>query len=185
LNAVLTESLALLVAMVFSIAAISKLTAWRELPGVVQNFRVLPRALALPAAFALPPLEIAIAVGTLFERTRSLAAIAAAILFLVFGAALAINLHRGRRQIDCGCFRSDLRQPISVAVILRNLILTVCALLLLSADGEASTLSPFAWAIAIGGAATLFLCYLSIGVIFRPPPPSYEDNFHADRRIPN
>ena len=184
MNGVLTESLALLVAMVFSVAAITKLTAWRELPGVVQNFRVLPRALALPAALVLPPLEIAIAVGTLFERTRPLAAIAAAILFAVFGAALAINLHRGRRQIDCGCFRSDLRQPISVAVILRNLILTVCALLLLS-GGEASTLSPLAWAIASGGAATLFLCYLSIGLIFRTPPPSYEDNFHADRRILN
>jgi hypothetical protein len=182
LNGVLSESLALLIALVFAIAAITKSMAWSELPGVVQNFRVLPNALALPVALVLPPLEIAIAVGILLKSTRSLAAASAALLFAIFAAALAINLYRGHRQIDCGCFRSGLKQPISVAVILRNMILVVCALLLLPND-EAPTLSPLAWAIASGGAATLFLCYLSIGLIFQAPPASYEDNFRADRRI--
>jgi hypothetical protein len=176
LNGLLTESLALLLAMVFSVAAMTKLMAWGELSGVVRNFRVLPAALVLPVTLVLPPLEIAIAVGILVAGTRSLAAAAAAILFAGFGAALAINLSRGRRQIDCGCFRSNLKQPISAAVVLRNLILVVCALLLRSAGG-ATTLSPMAWAMAGAGAVTLFFCYLSIGLIFQAPPPSYEDNF--------
>ena len=184
MNALLSESLALLVSMVFAIAAISKVMAWGELPAVVQNFRILPRALAFPVALVLPPLETAIAVGILFDGTRPIAAVFAIFLFAVFGTALAVNLHRGRRQIDCGCFRSSLNQPISVAVILRNLILAVCTLLLLPAE-QAPSLSPLAWAIASSGAASLFLCYLSIGLLFRAPPPSFEENFRADQRIPD
>ncbi len=181
---VLTEALALLIALVFACAAIAKLTAWSEWPGVVQNFRVLPRALVTPVAFLLPLLEVAIALGILIKETRALAAVSAALLFTVFGAALAINFFRGRRQIDCGCFRSDLKQPISIAVIVRNAFLAVCALLLLPAGGTAA-LTPLAWAIAIAGAVTLFLCYLSVGLLFRAPTPSYEDNFHAARGISN
>jgi hypothetical protein len=180
----LTESFALLLAMVFASAAAAKLMAWGELPAVVQNFHVLPRALALPAAIVLPPVEIAIAAGILFEGTRAIAAVCAVFLFVVFGAALAINLYRGRQQIDCGCFHSGLRQPISAALVLRNLLLALCALLLLPADG-ASPLSPLAWAMAGGAAATLFLCYLSVGLLFRAPPPSFEENFRAHQRVPN
>jgi hypothetical protein len=176
LNAVLNEALALLIALVFTGAAIAKLKSWSELPGVVQNFRVLPHALIFPLAVVLPPLEAAIGVGILIRDTRSLAAGLAAILFMVFGAALAINLVRGRRYIDCGCFRSNLKQPISIATILRNVLLAACALLSVPRSAAAA-LSPFAWAIAIAGAVTLFLCYLSVGLLFRAPPPSYEDNF--------
>lgn len=174
MNSLLSETLALLVSMVFAIAAFTKVTAWGELPAVVQNFRVLPRALTLPVALVLPPVEAAIAVGMPFEGTRPIAAALAVLLLAVFGAALAINLRRGRHQIDCGCFRSGLNQPISVAVILRNLILALCALLLLP-GGPAPSPSPLAWVIASGGAATLFLCFLSVGPLFRAPPPSFED----------
>ncbi len=184
MNVVLTETLALLIALVFAGAALAKLTAWGELPGVVQNFRVLPRAMVLPVALLLPLVEAAIAPSILIEETRSAAALAAAILFAVFGAALAVNYWRGRRHIDCGCFRSDLKQPISIAIIVRNGLLTVCALLVLPAGGTAA-LSPVAWAIAFAAAATLFLCYLSVGLLFRAPAPSYEDNFRATRGLSN
>ena len=189
MNVVLTETLALLIALVFAGAALAKLTAWGELPGVVQNFRVLPRAMVLPVALLLPLVEAAIAPSILIEETRSAAALAAAILFAVFGAALAVNYWRGRRHIDCGCFRSDLKQPISIAIIVRNGLLTVCALLVLPAGGTAAlspaALSPVAWAIAFAAAATLFLCYLSVGLLFRAPAPSYEDNFRAARGLSN
>jgi hypothetical protein len=183
LNVVLSEALALLIALVFAAAAFTKLTAWSELPGIVQNFRVLPRSLVMPVALLLPLLEATIAPGILIEETRPAAAAAAALLFTVFGAALAINYSRGRRHIDCGCFRSDLKQPISIAVIVRNVLLAVCALLLLLPAGGSAALFPLAWAIAVAGAVTLFLCYLSVGLLFRTPAPSYEDNFRAARGI--
>jgi hypothetical protein len=181
---VLTEALALLIALIFAGAAITKLTAWGELPGIVRNFRVLPRALVIPAALLLPLLEAAIAPSILIKETRPVAALAAAALFAIFGAALAMNYFRGRRHIDCGCFRSDLKQPISIAVIVRNGLLTVCALLLLPAAVTAAP-SPLAWSIAVAAGLTLFLCYLSVGVLFQARTPSYEDNFHAARGISN
>jgi hypothetical protein len=181
---VLTEALALLIALIFAGAAITKLTAWSELPGIVQNFRVLPRALVIPVALLLPLLEAAIAPSILIKETRPVSALSAAVLFTIFGAALAVNYFRGRRHIDCGCFRSDLKQPISIAVIVRNVFLAVCALLLLPAGGSAA-LSPLAWAIALAAALTLFLCYLSVGLLFQAPAPSYEDNFHAARGVSN
>ena len=190
----LTETLALSIALIFAAAALAKLTAWRELPGIVRNFRVLPRALVMPVALFLPLLEAAIAPGILIKETRAIAALWAAVLFAIFGAALWVNYYRGRRHIDCGCFRSDLKQPISIAVIVRNGVLAVVALSLLSSGGTAahspsawapSALAPLAWAIAAAGALTLFLCYLSIGLLFQAPAPSYEDNFHAARGMSN
>jgi hypothetical protein len=187
---VLTEALALLIALIFAAAAIAKLTAWRELPGIVRNFRVLPRALVMPVALLLPLLEAAIAPGILINETRAIAALWAAVLFAVFGAALSVNYHRGRRHIDCGCFRSDLKQPISIAVIVRNGVLTVVALSLLASGGTAAhfpsafapwALALWAWVIAVAAALTLFLSYLSIGRLFQAPAPSYEENFHAAR----
>jgi Methylamine utilisation protein MauE len=181
---VLTEAFALLIALIFAAAAITKLTGWSELPGVVRNFRVLPRALVMPVALLLPLLEAAIAASILIKETRPVAALSAAVLFAIFGAALTMNYSRGRRHIDCGCFRSDLKQPISIAVIVRNGFLTVCALLLLPTGGTAA-LSPLAWAIAVAAGLALFLCYLSVGVLFQASAPSYEDNFHAARGISN
>lgn len=181
---ILTESLALSLALIFAAAAISKLTAWSELPGIVRNFRVLPRTGIMPVAIMLPPLEGAIAAGLLITSTRPIAAFSAAVLSTIFGAALAVNYSRGRRHIDCGCFRSDLKQPISIALILRNGVLAVAALSMLMPGGT-PTPSPLAWAIAVAGALSFFLCYLSIGVLFQAPAPSYEDNFHAARAIGN
>jgi hypothetical protein len=180
----LTETLALSIALIFAAAAIAKLTAWRELPGIVRNFRVLPRALVMPVALFLPLLEAAIAPSILIKETRAIAAFCAAVLFTIFGVALSVNYYRGRRHIDCGCFRSDLKQPISIAVIVRNGVLAVAALSLLSSGGTVAS-SALAWVIAAAAALTLFLCYLSIGLLFQAPAPSYEDNFHAARGMAN
>jgi len=164
-NSLFSETLVLWIAMVFTMAAFGKLAAWGELAGVVQNFRVLPRSWALPVSFVLPPLEAAVAVGVLLPATRMAAAAGAAALFAVFGAALALNLYRGRRQIDCGCFRSGLKQLISGAAVVRNIVLTIAALLLAQSAG-AATLSPLEWVMAVGAALTLMLCYLSVGFLF-------------------
>ena len=39
-----------------------------------------------------------------------------------------MNLARGRREIDCGCFGPALRQPLSLALVLRNAGLIALAL---------------------------------------------------------
>ncbi|CAB5692019.1 Methylamine utilisation protein MauE [Delftia tsuruhatensis] len=171
-------SLVLLLGAVFALAAAGKLAAWHELPGVVGNFRVLPQRLVRPVALLLPVAETAIAAGLQVPAARGAAAWGAAALLLVFAAALAINLRRGRREIDCGCFRSDLRQPVSAALVLRNLLLALAALAL-AAWPSAALPQPVEWLLAPAAAATLLACYLATGLVFRPAPPRYEDNFRA------
>ncbi|MCW2575657.1 MAG: mauE [Modestobacter sp.] len=69
----------------------------------VRAYRLLSEALVGPIAFGLPVVEIAIGLALLagvFVRT---AAIASAVLMVVFLAAVGSAWARGL-QIDCGCF---------------------------------------------------------------------------------
>jgi hypothetical protein len=42
---------------------------------------------------------------------------------LLFALAMGVNLRRGRRHIDCGCFQSALRQTLSWTLVARNVVL--------------------------------------------------------------
>jgi uncharacterized membrane protein YphA (DoxX/SURF4 family) len=69
----------------------------------VRAYRLLPEAVAGPVAFGLPVVEIAVGLALLagvFVRT---AALAAAVLMVVFLVAVGSAWARGL-QIDCGCF---------------------------------------------------------------------------------
>lgn len=93
----------LLVGGVFVVAGILKLPDPAAAVRAVRAYRLLPEALVAPAAFGLPMLEIAIGLALLagiFVRT---AAIAAAVLLVVFVIAVGSAWARGL-LIDCGCF---------------------------------------------------------------------------------
>jgi uncharacterized membrane protein YphA (DoxX/SURF4 family) len=161
----------LLLALVLAMAAIGKLRALDEFVGVVHNYRVLPEALVRPVAYALPPLEFVLAIGLLLEPTRSLAAAAVAGLLVVFALAMAINIGRGRTEIDCGCFANALRQRIGWGLVLRNVLLTLLALLAVPA---AMSTRPLVWldlvtvVAASGGATLLYLAYSQLAGMAAP-----------------
>jgi uncharacterized membrane protein YphA (DoxX/SURF4 family) len=121
----------LVLAAVFAMAAFAKLRALDEFVGVLHNYRILPEFLVRPVAYALPPLEAVIAAALLLGPTRSAAAAAAAALLALFALAMAVNLARGRVEIDCGCFAATLRQRISWALVGRNVLLIGLAALAL------------------------------------------------------
>jgi len=154
-------------AMIFAAAAVSKILSWQELPGVIQNFRVLPRGWVQPAAMVLPLLEAVLAVGLLIDAAHPWAPLLAALLFAAFGVALTVNYARGRRHIDCGCFRSGLKQTLTPAILLRNAVLTLCALLLAGFQIHES-LAVMDWIVVGAAALTLLLCYFSVGLAFPP-----------------
>lgn len=116
-------------ALMFGYAAVSKLGSIEEFYGVVRNFRLLPDALNRPAAVALPVVELAVAAGLLITPLAGPAAITAALLLAVFGLAIAINVVRGRTEIDCGCFRDGMKQRISWLLVGRNVVLTGLAVM--------------------------------------------------------
>jgi hypothetical protein len=128
-----------LVAAVFAVALAHKLASLAAFRTVVENYRVLPRRMVIPAAGLLVALEAAIVAG-LVTGVRLQAAAGLAVLLLgLYGGAIALNLERGRHDIDCGCFGPSAgvgnRHALSGWLLLRNLTLAaLTVLLLLPAD---------------------------------------------------
>jgi len=120
----LVLALRLLLAAVFAVAAVAKLAA----PGTLRTTLVrfgLPRRLA-PAAVLLPAAELAVAGALLSARLTWLGALAALGLLVLFSAAIAVQLARGRRP-ECNCFGAVHAKPIGPATLVRNLALLGCA----------------------------------------------------------
>jgi hypothetical protein len=165
-------------AVLFAASTLHKLTALDEWSGVVRNYRVLPAALALPAAGVLLIAGAFTAAALLWPGTRPIGACAAAAQLILFATAIAINLRRGHSSIDCGCFSSRLRQGISAWMVVRNLGLALLALgLLLPARPRALTVLDIATAVAV--VATLGFLYPVLEVVLRPPPATFAENFEA------
>jgi hypothetical protein len=151
----------LVLAAVFAMAALAKLRAFDEFIGIVHNYRVLPESLVRPAAYALPPLEAAIALALLLEPTRSAGAVAAAALLALFALAMAVNLARGRVEIDCGCFAATLRQRISWALVGRNVALIALAALAMPTVTVARALTWLDAVTIIAASSSAVLLYVA------------------------
>ena len=144
-------------ALVFAGALAGKLRHRHELTGVVANYRVLPASLAAAAAWGLLALEaLVVASLALGARLAEGAGLAMALL-VVFAGAIAVNLARGRREIDCGCFQSGLRQNLSGALIARNLLLATALCPLLAHVGP--PVQPLQWIDGLGAGMAAYGMY--------------------------
>jgi hypothetical protein len=178
MDPLLELTLAWAMAALFAASTAHKLAALAEWPGVVRNYRLLPEALTVPAAGALLTAAALTAAALLWPATRWLGACAAAAQLLVFAAAIAINLRRGRTNIDCGCFGSRLRHRLSVWMVARNLLLALLALGLLL-PGRPRELAALDIVTALAVVATLSFLFPVLAVVLRPPPPTFAENFEA------
>src|SRR4051794_2176450 len=93
----------LLLGGVFVVAGVLKVPDPAAAVRAVRAYQLLPESLVGPAAFGLPVLEIAIGLALLLGVFVRTAAIASAVLLLVFIGAVGSAWARGL-QIDCGCF---------------------------------------------------------------------------------
>jgi hypothetical protein len=183
IDPILQLTAALTLALVFGGGAVSKMSAWAELEGVVQNFRIVPAAVAPLIARVLPPVELVLALLVLVPASRALAGWGMGALLVLFAVSIAVNLVRGRVDIDCGCFRSALRQNLSWWLVARNAVLVALAV----ACARAASDRVLGWTdhfVAVAAALILFLAYLSTGYVTLRRPPTFEENFHqslADR----
>lgn len=144
------------VGLVFLTAGWAKARHRPLLEGVIANYRILPRPLVAPAATVLPYAELTIG-AALIAGLGVLPALAAIAMLLIFAAAMAVNVRRGRTHIDCGCGASGLRQPLGWPMVARNIAL---ASLLAPRLLPAPALSPAEVAAAAAGGLALFLCHL-------------------------
>lgn len=119
---VISVSLALL----FFMASRHKLESIPHFQAQLGAYKVLPPQLLPVIARVLPWLEMSLVFLLLIPLTRPLAGSVSAALLVIYALAMAINLRRGRGEIDCGCGAKP--QELSIWLVLRNAVLAVGAL---------------------------------------------------------
>jgi hypothetical protein len=157
LDASILLAIRILDILVFGAAVLGKLRHRQEFVGVLTNYRLMTEMSVPVVAYLVIGLEIAVvaALSTGFMLAAGVA-LAAGLLWL-FAVAMAINLARGRTEIDCGCFQSTLRQPLSVVLVVRNLLLIAAVLTLLLPHSQPPSLLQGLDGVAAG--AVLFVLY--------------------------
>jgi uncharacterized membrane protein YphA (DoxX/SURF4 family) len=151
-----------LVALVFLTAAYGKVRHWTVLQGVVANYRLLPAVLAAPVAYLLPPVEAMLGAALLLGLGSPWPESGAAVLLLLFAAGMGINLARGRRYIDCGCFQSALKQTLTWKLVMRNIVLALLSGATLLMSGAPSDMFVLVNGCLVGGVLFLILQSLTI-----------------------
>jgi hypothetical protein len=145
-------------ALLFAAAAWHKLGRVREFRAALAAYRLLPGRAVPAAAAALAAAEVAVALALLLPSLGAAGPIGAAALLLFYAGAIAVNLLRGRREIDCGCGGIAGAQPIAWGLVLRNAALSAAA----AACALPLARRPLVWVDAIslvGGVAALALLY--------------------------
>jgi hypothetical protein len=132
-------------------AATHKLRAPGAFRRIVADYALAPASLTGAAAGAVVIAEVGVTAALVVRPAAG--AIAAAGLLAGYAAAIAGNLARGRRAIDCGCSGPARRQTLSGWLVFRNLLLATGALVVaLPVAGR-----PFVWvdAVTVAGATTV------------------------------
>lgn len=115
-------------ALLWIVAAVQKVRGFAVFSVVLADYRLIPKRATDACAVAVIALELGLGTGLLIPATRSLALVGSALLLVAYAAAIALNLFRGRRFIDCGCMGPVGHQPLSGWLVARNLLLACLAL---------------------------------------------------------
>jgi len=147
--------------VLFLAAAVHKLRDLARFRATLAEYHLLSPRLVPLGAIVLVVTELGLAVTLVAPPLRRAALIAAAGLLSIYGGAMAVNLARGRRHIDCGCARPAARRPIGGVLVTRNAVLAAAAL------GGLLPVSPrsLSWVDGItvlGATATLAALYVAV-----------------------
>lgn len=112
-------------ALLFVLAAVHK---WSDRPRFVATltqYRIVPQSTAPAAAYLIMVCEPLLALGLMQPALYRVAGLGLAGLLCAYSTAIAVNLWRGRREIDCGCFGPNDKSSLSGWLVLRNAALLV------------------------------------------------------------
>ena len=156
-------------ALLFLSAASHKLLQPQAFAATFVAYRVLPGRLA-PLSRLVPLMEGVVGVSLLSGAARPAAAAAGALLLALYAGVVALNLHRGRRDLACGCGGPNDHRPIAAWMVWRNLILALLLGLLWLPVGSRSLHAVDALTIG-AGTAVASLLYMSLeGLLGRAAP---------------
>jgi uncharacterized membrane protein len=156
-------------ALIFGASGVMKLRDLELFEGSLANYQLVPTWMEKPLAYLLPLIECAAAAGLVLPSTRELAASMLLALLTIFSGAIAINLARGRANIDCGCFGPALRQELSGWLLLRNAFLAIVAAAVMLPENS-RPIESLDVATIVLGATTLVILYASANIAIGNAP---------------
>ncbi|HEU4627967.1 MAG TPA: MauE/DoxX family redox-associated membrane protein [Steroidobacteraceae bacterium] len=153
------------VSLLFAVAAAHKLLHPHQFTTTLEAYELVGHRYSAALARVLPLLELAAAIGLWVGATRLFAMLLAVSLLLIYATAIAINLARGRRDLDCGCTAFGRRSPIGAWMVARNSILALCAALAAVPPTSRALALTDALTVA-GGLCVLTLIYVAADTLF-------------------
>lgn len=160
---VIATAVQLAIGLIFVQAAVGKVQAWHEFKGILGAYELLPPCAVPSATFVVVTAESLTGMALLTAWKVSTAASVAAGLFILFAAAMAVNLIRGRTSLDCGCFQSA-RQPLEWRLVIRNLV--AAAAVLVASPFTLAMDDPARWIHAVPAGIALFAIYIALNAVW-------------------
>jgi hypothetical protein len=115
------------IAVLLAVSASHKLKDLPLFSTTVVAYRVIPERAARRLAWSVPGIELGLAAALLWPPSRAWGLLGAMGLFAAYAAAMARNLARNRRDLDCGCAGPGHRRPIAAWMVWRNLALATAS----------------------------------------------------------
>ncbi len=158
IDAALRATLRCALALLWLAAASHKLRDPARFRDAFAGYQLAPAMAVRALAAFVPCLELALGLWLLIPGTGAAPALATAALLACYAIAIAANLLRGRRSIDCGC--GARAQPLGEGLVVRNAVVVAIALAAaLPANGRA--LVGLDAATIVGGTAALITLYVA------------------------
>lgn len=140
-------------------SGVAKLRNRRDHARALDAYALLPAGAGRWLVPALGVAECAAAAAIWPRGTRVAAAVLMLALLVLYSAAIAINLVRGRRDIECGCGGAATHVPLSGWLLARNAALMAAALAVCAAP-HALALAAASWPAALAALAVATLLVL-------------------------
>ncbi|MCP5067694.1 MAG: methylamine utilization protein MauE [bacterium] len=116
-------------AALFAVAAAHKLRDLETFGETLRAYQILGSRWVAPAGAALVLAELGVAIALILSPDVRVGAAGAVMLLGLYSFGIGFNLARGRHDIDCGCLGPSARSPLSGALLVRNGVLAIAAML--------------------------------------------------------
>ena len=161
--------LRLTLAALFTAALAHKLGDPRAFRSRVLAYRMLPRRLASAGVGVVVGCEAAVVGAMLLPAGFRFGAVVVLGLLALYSSAIAVNLVRGRRDLDCGCLGRAGARGLRAALLVRNAVLAGAPAALLLPVAERSLVWPDAIGV-VGAVTTLALLAMATDVLMTTWP---------------
>lgn len=134
-NTILVLIARIVVALMFIVVGVGKITHPEEFAREISNYQLLPIIFINPLAIFLPWLELITGMMILFGVQIRANAILVAAMLIAFTIAIIIAVAKGL-SINCGCYSQIAAQKVGIPKILENTGLIILSLILVLTENK-------------------------------------------------